>query len=362
MIRVLQFPLANSKGGMAQFQLRLWAHIDRTQFHFDFVTFSKKLDFAPELLATGAQIFYMPCYAEQNPPQFKEAMNRVLDSGYDIVHLHTGSWKSFLAEEVCMARHVPRVIIHSHSTSVLGKDHLEELQQAHERCRAQLNEQTATDFWSCSREAADWLYGTSIPNDKIKIVRNGIDVDKYRYDAAKRAAIRQRYQITDKIVLGCVANFTYQKNHRFLVDALAQLDSRYVLLFVGSGACMERTREYAAKRNLQERVLFLGYQDATWDFYNAMDAFVLPSLADAFPYVVLAAQTTGLPCFVSDVITHGVDFTEQIWHLPLQMDAWVVHLQQLGIRHDCMDNVIAARAASFDIEGAVRRIEAYYRE
>ena len=61
-IKVLQFPISNSKGGITQYVLQNWKYIDKSKFQFDFATMSKSLDFADELLSTGSKIFYISCY------------------------------------------------------------------------------------------------------------------------------------------------------------------------------------------------------------------------------------------------------------------------------------------------------------
>ena len=47
-IKVLQFPIAASKGGITQYVLANWKYIDKSRFQFDFATMSKELDFAAE--------------------------------------------------------------------------------------------------------------------------------------------------------------------------------------------------------------------------------------------------------------------------------------------------------------------------
>ena len=69
-IRVLQFPVANSKGGITQYILQNWKFIDKSKFQFDFATMSKSLDFAGDLEKEGCRIHYIPCYAEQDEEKF----------------------------------------------------------------------------------------------------------------------------------------------------------------------------------------------------------------------------------------------------------------------------------------------------
>ena len=87
--KILQFPIADSFGGITHYALNNWKWMNKELFDCDFATMSKSLFFAPELEKTGSRIHYISCYAEQNKEQFAKEFNAILDNGYDVVHLHT---------------------------------------------------------------------------------------------------------------------------------------------------------------------------------------------------------------------------------------------------------------------------------
>ena len=112
-IRVLHFTIANSGGGVTKFTLRLWKYIDKERFHFDFVTMSKKLDFADELEREGCKIFYLSTYAEDDKEKFTREVEEILDQGsYDIVHLNTSWWRGFVLEDIAKKKGIPKIIVH----------------------------------------------------------------------------------------------------------------------------------------------------------------------------------------------------------------------------------------------------------
>ncbi len=49
-------------------------------------------------------------------------------------------------------------------------------------------------------------------------------------------------------------------------------------------------------------MIFAGVRSNIQSFYDAMDAFLLPSLFEGLPVVLVEAQTAGLPCFVADTV------------------------------------------------------------
>lgn len=362
-IKVLQFPLANSKGGMARYELNNWKWIDKTRFHFDFVSFSDHIDFDEEILATGAKIFYMKNYAEVNPKGFEEELKSILDNGYDIIHLHTNMWGSLLAEKVARDVGIKKIIIHSHSTSIFGKKNIQDVEKLHEDNKEKIAEEIATDFWACSNEAAEWLYGDKISKEKIKIMPNAIETDIFRYDEEVRKKYRKDLDLEDKFVLGCVANFIYQKNHDFLLNIMKKMDSDTVLLLVGSGPMRDYIMDKVKEFGLSNKIVFLGYRNDSAKLYQCMDVVLLPSIAEAFPYVTVEAQVSGVQCLVSDKVTTQVDFTSNIYHEELIEDRWIERIDELKekisleIRRSWD---IECKEKGLDYESAIRLLEQEY--
>ena len=118
-IKVLQFPMGNSKDGVTQYALENWRFIDKSRFQFDFATLSKeRLDFEDRLASQGCKVHYIACHAEIDREQFIRDMHKIFDESYDVLHLHTSSWKSFLVEQIAIERKVPVIIVHSISVTI----------------------------------------------------------------------------------------------------------------------------------------------------------------------------------------------------------------------------------------------------
>lgn len=326
-IKILQFPIANSYGGITHYALNNWKWMDKNKFQCDFATMSKKLDFADEILETGSKIHYISCYAEENREQFIKEVNQILDEGYDVVHLHTKQWKSFLMEEICLERKVLKIIVHSHSTRCDANDaEKRELEtKEHYRVRELFNENLATDFWACSKSAAEWLFGERIPENKIKIMNNAIETEEFVYKKDVRQRLRKEFGVEDKFVIGNIGRLVYQKNQEFLLDVfakVAEFRKNVVLMIIGDGELKEKLQLQSQKLGIEEQVMFLGKRSDTNDLYQMLDLFVLTSRFEGLPISMIEAQTAGLRCLCSDTVTREIDITGNVRLLPLVNTVW----------------------------------------
>ena len=364
-IRILQFPIANSRVGMTQYALTNWKWMDKDKFTCDFVTMSKHLDFEDEVLATGSRIFYISCYAEDNKAQFVKEFDEILNRGYDVVHLHTKQWKSFLMEEICKRHHVPKVIVHAHNTGIDTADPIKRSaeERLHESVKKKFNTELATDFWSCSRMAADFLFGEQIPQSRVKIMPNAIELESFKYMQDIRNEYRKRFDLENCYVIGHVGRFVYQKNHRFLLKvfhALLQIEENAKLILLGEGELLSEVRREVECMNIEDRVLFLGRREDVNNWYQAMDVFCLPSRFEGLPISMIEAQAAGLPCIGSMEITKEVVVTDHIVRLPFDVEMW--REQLLGYRNIIReDDQMSLRNAGYDIQGQIKVIEKFYR-
>lgn len=364
MKKILHFSLANTRGGVTQYVLNNWKHIDKTRFRFDMASFGGKLDFQGELEKDGCQVFYIKNRAEENLSGFRDEILRIFSNGYDAVHLHTSFWKSFELERLARQADIPRIIVHAHNTAVFEDDGREEKERRHNELVEELTPDIATDFWACSEAAGRWLYADKIPREKIRIVNNAIDIRRFAFDDAKRREYRGRLGWEDKVVIGHVGRFSYQKNHEFLIylfKAVVEKKKNARLLLIGKGPLEERVDCLVRQFGLTDKVCFVGACDDVNGWLQAMDVFVLPSRFEGLPIVAIEAQAAGLPCFVSDSVTKETAVTDQIIFLPLEVSAWregiLSGIKRRGNRSNYAKQV---SMAGYDMERYIKVLEDLY--
>lgn len=367
-IKILHMPIYMT-GGVNQYVFSNLKFIDKSRYHFDFATLSRKpLAFENELKEQGCKVHYISCYAEDNEQQFTDELNAIFDEGYDAIHLHTSFWRGFLIEQVAMQRKIPIVIVHSHSTmiDIDNEKKRKEMLTTHEKLKVLFNSDLATHFCACSNLAADWLFGEQIPRDRIEILNNAVDTDKFSYKPDVRNEYRKELNLENCFVIGHIGRFTYQKNHDILIDIFRRVCkgiSNVKLLLIGSGDLQSDIQKKVDEYNLSDKVLFLGERNDIPALLMAMDVFALPSRFEGLPITLIEAQTTGLKCLASCFVTEESRITPNLEILPYNIDFWIDKIIEIAknsyARTDMSDEITKA---GYSIKEQIKILEKIYKQ
>lgn len=135
---------------------------------------------------------------------------------------------------------------------------------------------------------------------------NGIDIERFSpQPASQRLTHRQTYRLpANARVILTVAVLRQPKGVQYMIQALPQIlqalpDVYY--LVVGSGDYEPELKKLAEEGGVSERVIFAGTQYNIPDWLAMSDLFVLPTLDDALPTVLMEAMASGLPIIASEV-------------------------------------------------------------
>ena len=294
----------------------------------------KNLD---ELADHGCTVHYVGYAGNKIKKQFviiKNLKQLIREGGYEAVHIHGDvAYKLLVYSVAARLAGVKTILLHSHASGTDG-NHRGLKQKLHMASRRFLK-WTGTGYVSCSDLAADWMF----PNVKVKkitIIHNGVDLDKFRFDPEKRAAMRKEWGLEDAFVLGHVGRFEYQKNHTYLVDIFAAVKDRVPsakLFLVGEGSLLDETRTKVEDLGLSDDVIFAGLSREVEKLLSGFDVFVLPSHFEGLPIVGVEAQAAGLPVLFADTITKEARLTDASWFLPIgetDMPQWADKLAALN--------------------------------
>ena len=117
------------------------------------------------------------------------------------------------------------------------------------------------------------------------------------------------------------------------------------------------------KLGLEKNVKFLGMRNDVQELMQAMDCFILPSKFEGLPLVGIEAQTAGLPCYFSDVITEEVKITDLVNFISLNKSSlfWAKEVVKSKTfkRKDVSNEIIEA---GYDINTEIKKIEKFYKD
>ncbi|NKN33745.1 glycosyltransferase [Marichromatium bheemlicum] len=137
-----------------------------------------------------------------------------------------------------------------------------------------------------------------LPGWRPWVVLNGVDTD--HFVPGDRALAREQLDLPREVrLIGCVARLHPVKGQRLLIEALLGLDTSTHLALAGSGPEEGALRRLVARLGLAKRVHFMGWVDAMPTFYQALDLFCLPALAEGLRLAPLEAQACGIPVVVT---------------------------------------------------------------
>lgn len=223
----------------------------------------------------------------------------------------------------------------------------------------------ATAFFACSKKAGSVMFGDDLMG-KVVVVKNGIDIEKFKFNKTIREEIRDKHNLSEKLVLGHVGRFNEQKNHSFVIDVfyeITKIKKNSVLLLIGEGELFDFCRNKVDKLDISDKVLFLGSQDNVNNYMQAMDGFIFPSLYEGLGIVLVEAQCAGLECIVSNEIVEEAILSQRIEQFDLQLSPsdWAHNVLKLldnnKNRQNAWEDIVEKQ---FSIKESAQFLEDYY--
>jgi len=231
-----------------------------------------------------------------------------------------------------------------------------------------LKMQEANHVVCISQFAKGQLMRLSRPDDwfKLRVCRLGVDPANFKY--AVRAADCTTVQLL------CVGRLSPAKGQILLVEACAILRREghdFFLTLVGDGPDRQRIEQSVARYALADRIHLTGAlnQTAVRAHFAHADIFVLPSLAEGIPVVLMEAMSSGLPCVSTPV--NGIP--ELIEHnhtglmaIPGDVDSLAAQLRRLieqpSLRRALAEAANAKVRADFDLQRNVAHLSSLFSE
>ena len=371
MERVLQiYGEILSNGGQEAFSMNMYRNINREKVQFDFFTpyYCNNEKLKKDIENMGGRVYQGggKFELEGNKKDFVKNLSNFLSKNpYKIVHINSGSiFALAVGAKIAKKYGAKKIIVHSHCT---GNNNLKYKVIKFISIPIFLN--NATNYLACSKEAAIWKFPKKIiKENKYEIIKNGIELDKFKFSEDIRKSYRNKLNINNKFVIVHVGRFTNQKNHEFLIKIFSELvkqNDNFKLLLVGDGPNKKEIIEKVKELKIDKFVSFLGIRNDVNNILQASDIFVFPSRFEGLGIVAIESQATGLPILCSENIPEEANKTNLFYRLNLNDDVskWVDKIIEIKDRNSKSKRDEYAqqlKEVGYDAKNSAKKLEEIY--
>jgi len=227
---------------------------------------------------------------------------------YDLIHVHLLSYSAFPG--VLAGRWLGKKTIIKIATSGQRSDILRMRENDMLPGQRQMLPLTlkADRMVAINREIVDELLEAGVPPERIVVISNGVEVDRFDY--------RRDYRLGSTVTVLFVGRLHPQKGLDVLLPAFRRVihsrpDIGWRLWLLGDGPLRPKLRMMAEQQGIGPAVKFWGQVNNVPAYLAQADMFVLPSRAEGMSNALLEAMAHGLPCVATrisgntDLIQHN---------------------------------------------------------
>ena len=305
--------IGGAHGGAERFGIELSRNLDRQTCHVTLCAFWQRRSKAEnywidELTHANVPLFF----ASQWPGKFKfgdywigvkKLITMYRSHPLDIVHSHyqMGTLAGILLKIMGCTKHVIRT--------------------------AHVSKEWGVGFasWLCRQIFTNWFFPilsdaeVGVSESIVKALRShpGSFLFRKNPNLIHNAIYPQAFEETDDLItnhevhfpkdcflIGSIGRLTNQKGYRYLIDAipevLEQVPNAYFIL-IGEGENRASLEQQAIKMGINEHLAFMGQRERVLPLLRRMDVFVLPSIYEGFPTVILESIACGVPVIATNI-------------------------------------------------------------
>lgn len=297
MIRLLIITHDLSIGGLQQVVLNLCRYLNKQKISISVLCLNALGEFAPEIEKIGIKVMLLP--QKKDGPDylsFLKVAKIVREEKIDVIHTH--NTQALVDGAVAKVLSTAKRVIHTdHARSFPDKK------------RYMFAEWLLSHFVykmvGVSKHTCENLRKyEKISRKKISMVPNGIDINRFDGKVDKAA---KRLQIGIKKagpIIGLCVRLTEQKGIIFLLKAMPAIIKRFpeiILIIAGDGPLRTKLEQETKDLGISENVSFIGPRLDINEIIGMLDLYILPSVWEGLPMVILEAMSVGCPVVATDV-------------------------------------------------------------
>lgn len=199
-----------------------------------------------------------------------------------------------------------------------------------------------------SQAVCEMLNVKGMNKSKIICINNGINVRVFDDNFENINFVEPSNSNEDRVVIGTIGRLVQQKGHKYLIHAfskLAELYDQCILVIVGEGPLENELRALASSYGLDGKIVFTGVRTDIPACLASFDIFVLPSITEGLPLVLLeamaskkavvASAVSGVPYVIDDGVDGVLVPPKDIEKIVFELERLIVNAslrESLGVK------------------------------
>jgi glycosyltransferase involved in cell wall biosynthesis len=292
-IQVLRLVIGLNQGGVQQGVLNLARSLDHERINLIACAIENGGLIAEEIMSAGSQVIVLG-YKRQPIKTITSIFQIIKKYKIDIVHA-SSYHPSLYGRVAAVLAGVPVVMSYEHSIF----DHYRPIRAFLNRCLNYWTHAYTAVGYGVANQVLSW-YGYQ--KEKVFVVHNGVDTDKFSPVLNKRSCKNALGLDEDALVVGMVGRLDFKKGYQFFFEAIKQIKASQKIewIVVGGGRNDSEILHAAKVIGVQDRVNFLGVRRDINVCMRAIDIFCFPTLQEGFPNVLLEAMASACAVIASD--------------------------------------------------------------
>lgn len=208
----------------------------------------------------------------------------VKDFKPDVVHSHMVH-ANIISRLLRLTTSIPKVISTAHSSNEGGKLRM---------LAYRFTDRLANISVNVSQPAVEeFINKGAVKPGRMITIANGIDTDKFKFDASARINLRSQLSINNEKVILAVGRLDAAKDYPNLLNAIALLKVErqdFKVFIVGDGPFKDTLYKLTKELKIDSFVSFLGIRNDVKELMSAADLYVMSSAWEGLPMVILEAM------------------------------------------------------------------------
>jgi glycosyltransferase involved in cell wall biosynthesis len=302
-LKVLEMIDKPSLGGGQTVLLALARHLDRTRF--DVSVCAKSGGPLEEEVRKLGLVFHPAEFSKKPSLDLGRGLVRLLLSEkIDVLHTH-GGIAGLFGRSAARKAGTPVVVHTIHGIHYLHYRN-PVLRRAFIGLERSLSRTTSAVVCVSEADLAQARQFRLAPADRLSLIRNGVAsvdgaADPLRNGKISELSLRLRLR---KPVIGTIARLHRQKGVEYFIQAVPAVlrrNAEATFVVVGGGPLEKRLRSRVDRLGLSDRIILAGERSDAFDLLSAFDVFVLPSLWEGLPLVLIEAAGLGKPIIATEI-------------------------------------------------------------